>query len=181
MGCKNKGLVNDLELNCEDIPVGGLTAVYLVRYSDAEGKLTVTDGVVTDSTIAAGKIVKLDFNNKDGKTSFTDVKTVSETGVVKSIPTVIIEFPKMTLAKRNAVEKITSPNTEYVAFVEEATGVRHAIGMDFGVWGSGVEGATGASKDDKNAYTLTLLGDETNLSETINKATWDKIVAALKP
>ena len=181
MGCDTIAITKDIELDCEDIPIGGLVKVYAARYADVKKHLTETDGVVTNVTgVAKGKIVNLEFNNKDGYSSFTDEKTSDDSGVVKAVPTVVLEFPKMTIAKRNAIEKLTMPNSEYVLFVEAATGVRHAIGMDAGVWGSEANGQSGASKDDKNSYNIKFEGEEINLARTINDAAWAKIVAALK-
>jgi len=181
MGCDSSAINGDVKLDCADIPVGGIVEVYVARFSDAVGKLTETDGVVTASSIPAGKIVNLEFNNKDGYSSFTDTKTIDDSGVVKAIPNVMLEFPKMTLKKRNALEKFSTPNTEYVLFVKTAGDVKHAIGMDDGCWASEVNGQSGEGKDSKNMYNLKFEGEEINLARTVSDAAWNQIVASLKP
>ena len=181
MGCDNVALNSDMELDCTDIPVGGIVAVYVARYNDVNGSLTEVDGEVTASSIAADKIVNLEFNNKDGYSSFTDVKTIDDSGVVKAIPSVMLEFPKMSLVKRNALEKFSTPNTEYVLFIETAGGERHAIGMDDGCWASEVNGQSGESKDSKNMYNMKFEGEEINLARTVSEVAWGQILASLKP
>lgn len=181
MGCKPIGITSDLELNCNDIPLGGIVTVYAARYEDIDGKYTEVDGEITAITPTASSIANLEFNNKDGYSSFEDNKTVDASGVVKTVPAVMLEFPKMTVAKRNALELFTTPNTEYVLFLETAGGVRHAVGLDAGVWGSEANGESGASKDDKNVFNLKFEGEEINLARTVSDAAWTSIVNQLIP
>ena len=181
MGCDNIALNSDLVLNCEDIPVGGIVEVYVARLKDVTGKVSEVGGEIMTSSIEADKVVNLEFNNKDGYSSFTDTKTVDDSGVVKAVPNVMLEFPKMSLLKRNALEKFSTPNTEYVIFLETAGGVRHAVGMDDGCWASEVNGQSGEGKDSKNMYNMKFEGEEINLARTISDVAWGQILASLKP
>ena len=179
MPCDLTVIDSDVSLNCEDIPVGGLVSIYVARFGDVSG-VVQADMIVTDLTIADGKVINLEFNKKDGVTNFTETKTVDQSGVTTNVPTLVAQFPKMTLSKRNALEKLTS-NGEFIVFTEDATGTMRAIGLDVGVWGSAVDGQSGAGRADINSYTLTFTGEETNLSSTVDATAWGKIVAALKP
>lgn len=176
MGCNLSTLTGDITLDCADIPVGGITKAYIVKSSDIASH-TEVDGVIT--AIALANVKNLEFNNKDGFSSFTDTKTVDETGIVTAIPELVLEFPKMTLEKRNAIEKLTSNGIEVVAFIETSGGERHALGMDFGLWGSEGNGMSGAGRTEKNKYDLKLQGEEANLSRFISDAAWASIVAAV--
>lgn len=181
MGCGIIPLTSGVTTDCNDIPTGGIVSVYATRFEDAQGKLTELSGEVTNSTIAAGKIVNLEFNIKDGYSKFDNDKMVEASGITKAIPSVYLEFPKMTVEKRNALELFTTPNTSYVLFIEDASGVRHAVGMDFGVWGSEANGQSGASRNDKNMFNLKFEGEEISLARTISENAWAQIQASLKP
>lgn len=176
MGCNLSVLNGDITLDCADIPVGGIIKAYLVKLADITST-TEVDGEVT--AIALSNVVDMEFNPKDGFSSFTDTKTVDETGVVTAIPTLLLEFPKMTLEKRNSIELLTSNGIEIVAFIETSAGERHALGMDFGLRGSEGNGQSGTGRTEKNKYDVKLEGEETNLSRYISDAAWSSIVAAV--
>jgi len=175
MACELDIINKDMELNCEDIPVGGLQEVFVARLSDVSSVIEA-DGTISDLTIK--DVVNLEFNMKDGYSNFTDVKTVDDTGVVTATPTVTLEFPKMTLAKRNAIEKLTA-NTELVLMINTAAGVKHMAGLDFGMYGSAANGQSGSGRTEKNSYNITFTGEEINLSRTIEDAAWNKILTAI--
>ena len=180
MPCDLSTINADITLDCSDVPIGGLVSVWVARYNDVTAK-TEVDGEITDITIEVGKTANLEFNPKDGYSKFTDVKTVDDTGTVTAIPNVMLEFPKMTLAKRNALEILTASGSELILFVETAAGVRHATGLDFGMWGSEVNGDSGKGRSEKNKYEVKFEGEEENLARTISDAAWAQIQASLIP
>jgi hypothetical protein len=180
MGCDYATINSDVTLNCSDIPVGGIVKALVAKYSDLTA-FTEVDGEITSVTIANLKVVDLEFNPKDGFSNFTDEKTVDEAGIVTAIPTVSLEFPKMTLKKRNALEVLTSSGMELVLFVETAAGTRHALGLDFGVMGSSVNGKSGTGRKDKNSYDIAFTGEETHLSRLISDNTWTNLLTKIKP
>jgi len=181
MPCDLSSIIADVTLDCNDIPIGGLTAVYIVRNQHI-ASFTETDGELTAISFGTpNEVVNLEFNYKDGFSRFTDVKTVDDAGVVTAVPTVLVEFPKMTLAKRNAIELLTASGSELVAFIETAAGVRHAVGLDFGLWGSEANGQSGTGRSEKNKYDVKLEGEETNLARQIDDATWAAIQSNAKP
>jgi len=164
MGCTGENTLAGISFSCSDINTGGLKSIYLCHKADLTA--TVVDGVVSadDFAIDAGKMVKLEFNNKDAFTSFTDVKTVDPAGGIVAIPTVVVEFPKMTAAKRNELDAISnSTGFELVAFIEDAAGTYSCVGLDFGLYASTINGQSGTGRTDKNVYQLTLVGEEENL------------------
>jgi len=181
MPCDLSTINADVTLDCSDIPIGGLTQVLVTRYDNVASSIE-SGGEITSITFAnANEVINLEFNNKDGFSKFTDVKTVDDSGVVTAVPTIIVEFPKMTLAKRNAIEKLTASGTELIAFVETSAGVRHAVGMDFGLWGSEANGQSGTGRSEKNKYDIKFEGEETNLARQIDYAAWALILASTKP
>lgn len=175
MACNLSTITEDITLDCSDVPVGGVISAYIVRYDNITD-FVEAGGEITDITLTG--VVNLEFNNKDSFSNFTDTKTVDDAGVVTAVPTLTLEFPKMTLAKRNAIEKLTQAGSEVVAFVETSAGEYHALGMDFGLWGSGANGQSGAGRTEKNKYELILEGEETNLSRFMTEAAWALVMAA---
>jgi len=179
MPCDLSTINADITLDCNDVPIGGVVTALVARYADVTA-FTEVDGEITAITIAADKVVNLEFNPKDGFSKFTDVKTVDDSGTVTAVPNVMLEFPKMTVEKRNALELLTASGSELIVFVETAAGERHACGLDFGMWGSEVNGGSGAGRSDKNKYDVKFEGEETNLSRFIDDASWSAILSSVK-
>lgn len=179
MPCDLAVINSDVTLDCNDVPIGGITKALVAKLSDLTG-FTEVDGELTAVTIAANKVIDLEFNTKDGFSNFTDEKTVDDSGIVTAIPTISLEFPKMTLDKRNALDNLTTSGLELVVFIETAAGERHACGMDFGMMGSEVTGQSGTGRTEKNTYALTLTGEETNLARLIDAATWANLLTKIK-
>lgn len=179
MPCDLSVINADVTLDCNDVPIGGIVKALVMKLVDLTAYSEV-DGELTSVTIAADKVHDLEFNSKDGFSNFTDEKTVDDTGIVTAVPTVSLEFPKMTLNKRNALENLTQSGQELVLFIETAGGQRHALGLDFGMMGSSVNGKSGAGRSEKNSYDVQFTGEETNLARLIDDATWSNILTQVK-
>lgn len=177
--------VADISFSCDDVATGGLKSVYLCDKADldasssdwavASGALTISH--ITGLVTAGVDMVALGFNNKDGFSNFTDVKTNNADGSGSCVPTIQIEFVRMDNDLRNTLNSIAKPGAELVAFVETAAGTYHAVGIDFGLYASTVDGASGASRTDKNRYQLTLVGEENVLAYTMDSANYAKVNA----
>ena len=108
MGCTvNFTNVSDIVYSCDELSTGGLKTVYLCDKSDLDlvneidlttspGEVTITS--TTDLEASGVTFVTLGFNNKDGFSNFTDVKTVAADGTVTAVPTIQIEFLRMKVA-----------------------------------------------------------------------------------
>lgn len=181
--------LSGISFSCAELPVGGLVQVLVGQKSDVEGLITVdtdksslnygdvtitpaTTGLVTD-----GDVVELSFNNKDGFSVFNDVKTVNADGSVSTVPTIAIEFPVMSEAKRNSLEQLAVGGAELVAFVKTAAGTMHLVGFEYGLFAGTVDGTSGASRTDKNRYQLTLTGEEKSLAFAMTTAEYAKVIA----
>lgn len=191
-----------INYSCTDLPVGGLTKVYIGAKADLldgaspavsietekevydtvnevwnenpnYGNVTITSAgnLLTDEAI----IDELSFNNKDGFSTFTDVKTVNADGSVSAVPSISIEFPVMDATKRNALEQIATGGAEIVAFVETAAGTYHLVGAEYGLFAGTVDGASGTARTDKNRFQLTLTGEEKSLAFAIDSTNWAKV------
>jgi len=166
MGCIGTTALTGVTFNCTDAPTGGLKRLLISHLADVvltmDAGATQVTSVAYSGSLTAG-VVELEFNNKDTFTSFTDVKTVDPAGSVSVVPTIVVEFPKMTKAKRDALDAMTSnAGFELVAFIETAGGTYHCVGSDFGLYASTVNGQSGTGRADKNMYQLTLTGEESH-------------------
>lgn len=189
MGCAVNFSGLSVPYACTDLSTGGLKKVYLADRAalealgevtvSASGDVTITSatGLKTSLVAASNDLLELQFNNKDGFSNFTDVKTVNADGSSTTVPTIQIEFLRMDTVKRAALEEIATPGAEIVAFIETAAGTYHMVGYDFGLYAASVDGATGVTRSEKNRYQLTLVGEENKLAYSLNTAAWDKVDA----
>ena len=183
MGCfVDFSATTDISYSCEELSTGGLKTVLICDKSNLDdlGDFTVADGSVTvNSAVGLAtdgvNIVQLGFNNKDGFSNFTDVKTLNADGSGSAVPTIQLEFIRMGTELRNKLETIARPGAELVAFVETAAGTYHMVGYDFGLYAGTVDGASGVARTDKNRYQLTLVGDENVLAYTMTEANFNKV------
>ncbi len=176
MGCTPSLTLQGISYSCEDIAVGGLKRVIYTLSSDVV--LTEGSGTISAATFS-GDSVELEFNNKDGFSAFSEEKTVEANGVVNVVPTVVVEFPKMTAEKRQELDAISVAGIELIVFVETAAGTLHAIGADFGAYCSLVSGTSGTGRSEKNMYQVTFTGEEDHLSYAVSDAAWQEVVGAL--
>lgn len=190
--------LNDMTYDCGLNFTGGLKTIKLMEKSEWDGaieaatpEIEYADAVVGTSpaqfdfvtgvsaltTITAAEVLTLGFNNKDGFSNFSDVKTVNADGSASAVPTVQVEFARMSAQLRNDLDVLATGGGEMVAIVETAAGTVHAIGTEFGLYAGTVDGATGAARTDKNRYQLTLTGEENSLSYGVSAALWTAIKA----
>jgi hypothetical protein len=191
-----------INYSCTDLPVGGLTKVYIGAKADLLDGASPAVSIETEKEVydavnevwnenpnygqvtitSAGNLLadeaiidELAFNNKDGFSTFTDVKTVNADGSVSAVPSISIEFPVMDATKRNALEQIATGGAEIVAFVETAAGTYHLVGAEYGLFAGTVDGASGTARTDKNRFQLTLTGEEKSLAFAIDSTNWAKV------
>jgi hypothetical protein len=161
----------DITYSCDDVAIGGILELHLANRSTSLTALTRTDAdrAVTTAT-AVSDAVQISFNNKDGFSVFSEVKTVAADGVVSTVPTVSVELPKMTAEKITALNDISKGGAELVAFIKTAAGTYHVCGLDYGLYAGTVDGSSGTGRSEKNRFQLTLTGDEQGLSYSIPAA-----------
>ncbi len=152
--------------SCTESYSGGLKSLVLHNKADIVDDVTIdeTTGKFTCPAAPITPGVALGFNNKDAFSNFTDVVTANPDGTRNVVPTIQMEFARMSVENRTALMSLTQAGAEIVAVVETAAGTQHLVGFEFGLIASSVDGATGANRADKNRYQLTLVGDENNLS-----------------
>ncbi len=178
MGCTSSTALVGVTYACSDIAVGGVKRVIYTHLADVSGE-TITAGELTAITIAAAASKELEFNNKDAFTAFTDVKSVEANGVVNSVPTLVIEFPKMTPEKRLELDNITQAGLELVIWIQTAADTYHCMGFDYGAYCSEASGASGTGRSEKNMYQVTFTGEEDKLAYAVDSTVWALVVTSL--
>jgi len=196
MGCtvdfssSNTTGAGNITYSCDQLSTGGLKTVYLCDKANLVSKLATASSAINISDTGAATITSttglvddgvdmltLGFNNKDGFSNFTDVKTLNADGSGSAVPTIQLEFIRMGASLRATLETIARPGAELVAFVETAAGTYHIVGYDFGLYAGTVDGASGVARTDKNRFQLTLVGDENVLSYTMDETNFNKVNA----
>lgn len=188
MAC-NVTLANNISYSCDDVAIGGIVKLALANKAD----LLASGGGLENATInsttreisgtivaqplpvtgTSDGIIRIDFNNKDGFSVFSEVKTVSADGVVSCVPTISVELPKMTPAKIEELNSISKGGAELVAMVQTAAGTYHVVGLDYGLYAGTVDANSGTGRSEKNRFQLTLTGDELGLGYFLEEATGD--------
>ena len=158
----------NIDYDCTDLGIGGITRLSLATKTafDAACDVNADTRVVSTAAVVAG-VSDLSFNLKDGFSAFNEVKTVNGDGTSTTVPTITVEFPKMTPGKITELENIATPGAELVALIETAAGTYHAVGVDYGLYASTVDMSSGAARGEKNRIQLTLTGEENGLSYSI--------------
>ena len=174
----------DISYSCDDVAIGGIVELHVANRTDAIAALTLdaADRAITAATAVSG-VSQISFNNKDGFSVFSEVKTVAADGVVSTVPTVSVELPKMTADKITALNDISKGGAELVALIQTAAGTFHVCGLDYGLYAGTVDANSGTGRSEKNRFQLTLTGDELGLAygieganEAAIKAIFDTIV-----
>jgi hypothetical protein len=156
--------------DCTDLGIGGITRLSLVSKSAVDGTAGLTldkDNRTVTAAAAVTGVVDYTFNLKDGFSAFNEVKTVNADGTSTTVPTITVEFPKMSAANITELNEVATPGAELVAFIETAAGTYHLVGADYGLYASTVDMSSGAARSEKNRIQLTLTGEENGLAYSI--------------
>ena len=121
--------------------------------------------------------VSVGFNNKDGVSVFTQVKTQEADGSSETVPTIIVEFAVMSPEVQAELMKMSRGGIELVAGIKTAANTCHVVGVDFGLYAGTVDGTSGIARTDKNRYQLTLTGSESELALVVDEAAFDSMMA----
>lgn len=167
-------LPSNVTYSCDDVAIGGIVELYIANRDDVLTAATTkseADRTISAMTaLDAADIMQISFNNKDGFSVFSEVKTVAADGVVSTVPTIAVEVPKMTPAKVTALNALSKGGAELVALVKTAANTCHAVGLDYGLYGGTVDANSGTGRSEKNRIQFTLTGDELGLSYSFTGA-----------
>jgi hypothetical protein len=161
--------LSGITYDCTDLGIGGITRLSLVAKSavDAAALGLNSETRVVATAVQVAGVVDYTFNLKDGFSAFNEVKTVNADGTSTTVPTITVEFPKMSAANITELNEVATPGAELVAFIETAAGTYHLVGADYGLYASTVDMSSGAARSEKNRIQLTLTGEENGLAYSI--------------
>lgn len=114
--------------------------------------------------LAGGDAVELEFNPFDTFTSGNENKTSNPDGTVSVEQTFVIELPKLSDDKMEAIKGISNPNMEFKVMILTKQGVMLTFGNKFGAFVQTVDIASGTGRRDKNRIQLTFTADEDELA-----------------
>ena len=161
--------LSGITYDCTDLGIGGITRLSLVAKSavDAAALGLNSETRVVGTAVQVTGVVDYTFNLKDGFSAFNEVKTVNADGTSTTVPTITVEFPKMSAANITELNEVATPGAELVAFIETAAGTYHLVGADYGLYASTVDMSSGAARSEKNRIQLTLTGEENGWAYSI--------------
>ncbi len=165
--------------DCTDLGIGGITRLSLVAKSavDAAALALNSETRIVGAAVQVTGVVDYTFNLKDGFSAFNEVKTVNADGTSTTVPTITVEFPKMSADNITELNEVATPGAELVAFIETAAGTYHLVGADYGLYASTVDMSSGAARSEKNRIQLTLTGEENGLAYSIaDKTDFETII-----
>lgn len=163
--------------------IGGIKRVFLARYSDIDSVTKAADdastgaGLISNITLktAADGWFAYEFRKNTGSLTST-LNVNADTGNVYVTSELALVFGKMENAKR--IEMTALAIGQVVAVVEDANGKFWYLGFDDYVSASAGTGETGTSKDDRNAYTLTLSADSFDWPYELDATTAAAVVSS---
>lgn len=168
MSCNQ--VLSGIPRDCEG-SIGGVKRVLFINH-DALGEVTVNEetGVVT-AINATGKFEE--YIPKKNTASFAPALTVGDGDNRSYTATLVLNFGKMTAAKRVSVLPLLA--NELAAIVEDNNGVYWLVGKDIPLQATEGGGNTGTAMTDANAYTVTM----TDMSMTLHPTVDPTIVEGL--
>lgn len=143
--------LNGIQVDCEP-SMGGLKVVYIANSSDVTD-FTVTDGQITNISMASGKTFKT-YSFRRNTASMTSTLSVDATNGTSVATDVALSFLKQDTAKRLEISALSIG--ELVLMVEDANGRMWFLGKDMPVMASAGGAESGTAYTDGNRYTITL-------------------------
>lgn len=144
-------ILNGIQVDCEP-SMGGLKVVYIANSSDVND-FTVTDGQITDITMASGKTFKT-YSFRRNTASMTSTLSVDPANGTSVATDVSLSFLKQDTQKRIEISALSIG--ELVLMVQDANGRYWFLGKDMPVMASAGGAESGTTYTDGNRYTITL-------------------------
>lgn len=178
-------LLKGITLDCE-ASVGGIKEVYIARYEDVVGKVTLASTITVDGESvtldgdmiteidAAGKFHKYAFRKQTG--SMTSTLNVDETAGINYVSTELsLVFTKMETRKR--VEIAAMALGQLAVIVKDGNNKFWYLGYNDYVSSSAGSGNTGTSKGDSNNYSITLKDESDSYPYEVHPSIVEALIA----
>lgn len=161
MACSSNALAG-IALDCG--ANGGLSAVYISKYSNVSGITLGANDVITGITMSGGtKFVQYSFRKGNANYDFKGTKDV-KIGVNFFTTTLNMQFNRLDQTKRKELQELF--NSDIYVIVKDNNGDFWFLFYDASVQEFGnvtqYDGASGAIRTDGSFYTIAATGETTN-------------------
>lgn len=159
-------IVQGSEIQCRD-SVGGVYEIYLTEFDNVpQANITATSGVITAATCSSGKRFFTYKLEKENATFEQKLNMSVENGTTSCEQTLTFTIKKMSASLRNNL--LTLAYNRLHVIVKDNNGIYHWLGQTNGVDMTTADGVAGKALGDMNGYTLTFVGKEPVLCNTIS-------------
>jgi len=158
---------------CKDT-LGGLKAVYLANFDEADGAFTVLDGAVTAISANLTTVFKF-ITIAEGNTFDEALIGSREAGTRVNTQTLTVVLKKQDVLTHAEIDKIVAARP--VIIVRDNNDLYHVAGITEGMETTGSTIGTGGAKADFNGYNLTFSAQENKLAPLMDSATKEALEA----
>lgn len=148
--------------------LGGLKAVYLANFDEADGAFTVTDSQVTAIDAGLTTVYKFDLS-AEANTFDQAIVGSRENGTRVNTQTLTVALKKQDVLTHAEINKLIAGRP--VAIVRDNNDNYHVVGITEGMETTGSTIGTGGAKGDFNGYNLTLSAQENEIAPLLDSAT----------
>jgi hypothetical protein len=152
---------------CKDT-LGGIRAVYLADFVEADGAFTVLDGAVTAIAAELTTVYKFEAL-AEGNTFDQGLIGSREAGTRVNTQTLTLVLKKQDVLTHAQVDKIVAGRP--VIVVRDNNDNYHVAGISEGMETTGSTIGTGGAKADFNGYNLTFSAQENKIAPLLDSAT----------
>lgn len=157
-------LTSDFSLGCRD-SVGGIKEIYVTALGNTE-TLSASGGTVYAFTLTqATQFFTYSLEKEDAEWT-QNTQYNPETSSKFSEQTLSFTVRKMTLAARNELKLLLQ--NRVMVIVLDRNGLYWLLGQTNGMDVTTMEGKTGKAMGDMNGWTITLVGKEEDMAQTVN-------------
>lgn len=151
-------LTSGLNDNDCSVRVGGITEVYLIKYTEVtQSGTTITNNEVTAMTLT-GDAYRFQLQPELSGATYPPNRT-AESGSTTYPITLTMVINQDTKEVREQVDAIA--RNSWVAIAKKSDGTYVGLGLNVGLWvGEDSEGGTGIARTERNGYSVVLSGTE---------------------
>jgi|ERR1043165_3666876 hypothetical protein len=156
---------------------GGVKNIYITNFENVTGTTANGIGTLTDIDLSgSAKFQQFQFNRNTS--SIEEEATINlENGTTFYTQTVNLVIPRRQAATRDKILVLASGQPKLAVIVEDQNGLFWFVGLENGAYLTSNKTGSGVKKDDANAYTLTLVGEEPDLAPEVDSSVISGITA----
>lgn len=169
MACGCNTLTGGISKGCTG-NVGGIKKIYITDFCNVTGlTLASPGGQISGFTMASGAVFYEFEFNKNSSTFQEDITGDQAAGTQVNTQTITLVLARREKTKRDTLNLLAGFK-ELAVIVLDANGIYWYLGETNGVVMTQNTSVSGTAKADPNNYTLTLVGEEPELSNEVTSA-----------